>query len=417
MAPSSLKVAGSQSAGAGAQADLVPFDHTGTVARTAIAETPAAVVTVLPMIARTRYHGHGTLGDSEGQGGIMPIFHYHVQAFSRGRGHSAVAAAAYRSRSRLRDERTGRTHDFRRKGGLAWSEILLPAHAPESLARRDVLWNQAEAAERRVNARVAREVRMALPRELSLREQARLARRFLEQVFVARGLGVDWNIHLDKPFNPHVHALLTVRVIEHSGLGAKDREADQRATLIRERGLWAAAVNAALAEAGVFARVDHRRLRARGILRAPIHRPYAVIARERRAQVAPDRAYAQSGACRRDVPLAPFDKRRNPDSTSAGFRNLRRVLNAGRRIGKPIRVARAAQYAGISRGRVAGGNLLVETRDAYVLVPYAGDISSRVHRPVRVVRKLRPGSARRPGMGARRYLVEAPLTRTLERAR
>ncbi|MHB1832876.1 MAG: MobA/MobL family protein [Acidiferrobacteraceae bacterium] len=102
------------------------------------------------------------------------------------KGESTWAAAAYRSRSRLHDERTGRTHDFRRKGGLAWSEILLPAHAPESLARRGVLWNEAEAAERRVNARVAREVRMALPRELSLREQARLTRRFLEQVFVAR---------------------------------------------------------------------------------------------------------------------------------------------------------------------------------------------------------------------------------------
>lgn len=347
----------------------------------------------------------------------MPIFHYHVQAFSRGRGHSAVAAAAYRSRSRLHDERTGRTHDFRRKGGLAWSEILLPAHAPESLARRDVLWNEAEAAERRVNARVAREVRMALPRELSLREQARLTRRFLEQVFVARGLGVDWNIHLDKPRNPHVHALLTVRIVEPGGLGPKDREADQRTTLVRERGLWAGAVNAALAEAGVFARVDHRRLRSRGILRAPIHRPYAVIARERRAQVAPARAFARSGDPRRGTRLAVLDRRRNPDSANAGLRGFRRALNIGRRLEKPVRVARAAHYAGISRGRVSGGDMLVETQDAYVFAPYAGDASSWVHRPVCVARQLRPGSARRRGMSARRYLVEAPLTGTLERAR
>ncbi|MHB1951979.1 MAG: MobQ family relaxase [Acidiferrobacteraceae bacterium] len=338
--------------------------------------------------------------------GATAIYHYHVQAFSRSRGHSAVAAAAYRSRSRLRDERTRRVHDFRRKGGLAWSEILLPEGAPETFARRDVLWNQAETAETRANARVAREVRMALPRELSLREQARLTRRFLETVFVARGLGVDWNIHLDRPLNPHVHALLTVRIVTREGLGAKDRESGLRSTLLRERGLWAAAVNAALSEAGVFTRVDHRALRARGITRAPIHRPYAVVARARRREPALERTRAPGRRARQ----------RNPKPWNGDLRVLERALNAGRVLPKPLRTACAADYAGVCRGRMRAGEILIETRDAWVLAPNVRDVTHLLHRPVRLVRRLRPGSVR--GQKRVRFdLAEASLMRSRERSR
>lgn len=97
----------------------------------------------------------------------MAIYHLHVKVIGRKAGSSAVASAAYRSASRLRDDRIDRVQDFSAKRGVVHSEVMLPEHAPEQWGDRERLWNDVEAFEVRKDAQLAREVEFAIPRELS----------------------------------------------------------------------------------------------------------------------------------------------------------------------------------------------------------------------------------------------------------
>ena len=62
----------------------------------------------------------------------MAIYHLHVKVIGRKSGSSAVASAAYRAGSRLRDERLDRSHDFSAKRGVVHSEVMLPEGAPQA---------------------------------------------------------------------------------------------------------------------------------------------------------------------------------------------------------------------------------------------------------------------------------------------
>src|SRR3546814_20415198 len=118
----------------------------------------------------------------------MAIYHFSAKVSSRASGSSALAAAAYRSASRLHDQRLDRHHDFSNKAGVVHSEVLLPDGAPEHLADRERLWNDVEAAEVRKDAQLAREVAFAIPRELDQAEGIRLGRAFVERELVSRGI-------------------------------------------------------------------------------------------------------------------------------------------------------------------------------------------------------------------------------------
>jgi ATP-dependent exoDNAse (exonuclease V) alpha subunit len=97
----------------------------------------------------------------------MAIYHFSAKVISRANGSSAVASAAYRSASRLNDQRLDRAHDFSNKAGVVHSEVLLPDGAPERLGDRSTLWNEVEGGELRKDAQLSREVEFAIPRELS----------------------------------------------------------------------------------------------------------------------------------------------------------------------------------------------------------------------------------------------------------
>ena len=137
---------------------------------------------------------------------VMAIYHFSAKMISRANGSSALAAAAYRSASRLHDQRLDRHHDFSNKPGVIHSEVMLPDGTPAHLADREELWNAVEAAEKRIDAQLAREIEFAIPRELDKPEAIRLAREF-----VARGMIADLNVHWDigsdgKP-KPHAHVM------------------------------------------------------------------------------------------------------------------------------------------------------------------------------------------------------------------
>ncbi len=235
----------------------------------------------------------------------MAIYHCQVKPVSRGKGQSSTAGAAYRSCSKILDERTGELHDYTRKRGLEHSEIVLSKEAAKQdiqWARdRHQLWNAAEAAEARKDGRPAREYEVALPHELNKTQRIELARAFAQDLANRHQCAVDIAIH--KPHrhgderNFHAHLYATTRQVTPSGLGEKtyiERSDTDRAklglppgkdeiTTIRER--WAEAANKALEAANSKERVDHRSLEAQGIDRAPTrHKGPAIKALEARGE-------------------------------------------------------------------------------------------------------------------------------------
>lgn len=199
----------------------------------------------------------------------MAIYHFSAKVISRASGSSALAAAAYRSASRLHDQRLDRHHDFSNKPGVVHSEVMLPDGAPEHLSDRERLWNAVGSAEVRKDAQLAREIEFALPRELSAEAGIELAREFVAREFVAAGMIADLNVHRDigadgEP-KPHAHVMLTMRAVNENGFGAKVREWNRTALLEHWRERWAEHVNERLAEFDIDARVDHRSLEAQGI--------------------------------------------------------------------------------------------------------------------------------------------------------
>ncbi len=206
----------------------------------------------------------------------MAIYHFSAKVISRGSGSSAVAAAAYRSASRLEDERLDRHHDFSNKAGVVHSAVLLPDGAPEAWRDRERLWNDVEAAELRKDAQLAREIEFAIPRELDQAEGIRLAREFVSREFVARGIVADLNVHWDVGEDgspkPHAHVMLSLREVSEDGFGPKVREWNRTELLTHWREAWADHVNVRLAELDIDARVDHRSLDAQGIELEPQHK-------------------------------------------------------------------------------------------------------------------------------------------------
>ena len=150
-------------------------------------------------------------------GDTIAIYHCSIKIVSRGKGKSAVAAAAYRSGEKLTNEWDGLTHDYTKKGGVVHSEILLPAHAPPAFSDRSTLWNSVELSEKSNNAQLAREVEIALPVELSREEQTRLVREYCSSQFVSKGMIADFNLHDTGGGNPHAHILLTMRPLDEKG--------------------------------------------------------------------------------------------------------------------------------------------------------------------------------------------------------
>jgi Ti-type conjugative transfer relaxase TraA len=203
----------------------------------------------------------------------MAIYHLHVKVIGRNSGSSAVAAAAYRAGSRLRDTRLGRDQDFSGKRGVVHSEVILPENAPQAWGDREQLWNQVEAFEIRRDAQLAREVEFAIPREMSQRDGIELARDFVRGEFVDQGMVADLNVHWDMAEDgmpkPHAHVMLTMRVVNENGFGRKARDWNRTAMVERWRERWAALANEHLAELDIDARIDHRSLEAQGIALEP----------------------------------------------------------------------------------------------------------------------------------------------------
>ena len=148
---------------------------------------------------------------------IMAIYHLEAKVISRGVGRSAVAAFAYMSCSRIYNDYDGVQHDYTRKQGLVYEQVLLPPQAPPEWKDRSVLWNAVEEAEKAKDSRLAREVVVALPVELSEEKNISLLTEYVNDNFVADGMCADFCIHDTDGHNPHAHIMLTVRPLDKNG--------------------------------------------------------------------------------------------------------------------------------------------------------------------------------------------------------
>ncbi|MBQ5559140.1 MAG: MobA/MobL family protein, partial [Lachnospiraceae bacterium] len=133
----------------------------------------------------------------------MAIFHCQIKIISRGKGKTATAAAAYRSGTKIVDDELGKTHDYTRKGGVAFSEILLCVNAPSKYSDRQTLWNEVQKIEKQKNAQLCREVEVALPIEFSRNEQIEVVREYIKKNFTDKGMIADWSLHDKSDGNPH----------------------------------------------------------------------------------------------------------------------------------------------------------------------------------------------------------------------
>jgi len=194
----------------------------------------------------------------------MAIYHLRASMISRSQGRSATAAIAYRVAERIEDRRTGLVFDYAKRGGVDHTEILAPDHAPDWVYDRSELWNRVEEAETRKNSQVAREVRVALPAELTHDERVALVSDFAQEQFVDRGMVADIAVHAPgragDERNHHAHILLTTREVGPEGFTTKNRDWNKTEVLEGWREAWARDSNAALERAGIEDRVDHRTL-------------------------------------------------------------------------------------------------------------------------------------------------------------
>ena len=147
----------------------------------------------------------------------MAIYHLEAKVVGRGAGRSAVAASAYLSCSRLYNDYDGIQHDYTKKQGLVWQEVFLPEYAPQEWQDREKLWNAVEEVETAKDSRLAREFVVALPIELSRKQQIELLQDFIREQFVSDGMCADAAIHDTDGHNPHAHILLTVRPLDERG--------------------------------------------------------------------------------------------------------------------------------------------------------------------------------------------------------
>ncbi|WP_449280314.1 Ti-type conjugative transfer relaxase TraA [Litorisediminicola beolgyonensis] len=299
-------------------------------------------------------------------GPIMAIYHLHMKIIGRSSGASAVAAAAYRSASRLRDERIERSHDFTAKRGVVHSEVLLPEGAPEELSDRERLWNEVEDCELRRDAQLARELEFALPREMTQAQAIELARDFVQAEFVTRGMIADLNVHWDRTDDgmpkPHAHVMLTMRSVSDDGFGPKVREWNRTDLLERWRERWAGFANARLAELDIEARIDHRSFEAQGIAlepqdkigapaqrivcagdeadRAEMHRS---IARENGTRIIADPSLALDAITRQQATFTRLDMAAFAHRHSDGPGQFDAVLGAMRRAPDLVALGRDAR--------------------------------------------------------------------------
>lgn len=295
----------------------------------------------------------------------MAIFHLHMRPISRGDGKSAIAAAAYRAGGRLIDRRTGRAKDYRHRVDVEHTAVVLPSGVRADWAiDRGQLWNAAEAAEKRRDARTAREFEVALPAEWPASERHAAVLEFAGWLADRYCVAVDVACHQPRAGgdrrNFHAHLLATTRTVTDAGFARKsdlelsDRHLTSvglpraRDQLVAIRTEWERSINARLARSACPVRVDSRSHHDRQFEFAPSRHVGAGATGMERRGVAALREAQRETMARRNTDLIIQAPSRVLDIIAAERRLCgRRVISQtlARFVGKDRRLLRRAHEA------------------------------------------------------------------------
>ena len=155
----------------------------------------------------------------------MSIYSCHIRNIQRSAGESTTAKLSYISGEKVYDEHTGLTKDCRHgKGGVVFTNTILPEGAPEKYKDPRVLVNEFEMYEKQANARLGKSIMVALPRNCSLEENISAVEDFIQSYFTTNRLPATYAIHDSGDGNPHAHILVVARSLDKNGNWAKAKE-------------------------------------------------------------------------------------------------------------------------------------------------------------------------------------------------
>ena len=248
----------------------------------------------------------------------MAIGHLAIRTHSRKHAHTAAAALAYRHGVRLECSRSGETHDYRRR--VEHDDIdgdgIVAARPTPLAADLDTLARAIEAAERRGDARLLRDVQLGLPHELDHEARLVVTEEFARYLAERYDTVCAWAVHRPDrrgdARNHHAHLVLPTRALSADGeqLGAKLRQLDlstkSKAEVQAIRTNWQRVANVALEVAGEKARVDTGRAGA-GVMPQPTLGPECT-AIERRARPEAPHGLSVAALVQRDVEVQPLSR-------------------------------------------------------------------------------------------------------------
>ena len=300
----------------------------------------------------------------------MAIYHCSISNVSRAKGSTSCATLAYISGEEIHDSRTGIKYSYSRRERVLEVGTILPTSAPSGYADAETLWNAVENYETADNARTAKKIQVALPRELELSEQKTVVEEYIRQNLAQEGYCATYAIHDGGTRgNPHAHILVSNRTIDRKGSwGVKRKMAyaldergnripllnedgtqrtdgngrrqwkrvtveqnklDSKDFLLRLRKAWADVVNRYLSP---YEQIDHRSNVARGIVDTPtIHEGYSARAIEERGGIAErceiNRAIRRENANRRQAQEEISERQANVDRMKEEEREDDRIEN------------------------------------------------------------------------------------------
>lgn len=239
----------------------------------------------------------------------MSNFHLEIKNISHLKSGSVARRASYILGEKLRDNYLMQ-YCYKTRNDVLFSGVFLPRYAPPEYGNVQFLCDEIDKAEKRYDARTAKEFIGSLPNELSIDEIAKIVTDFVRNNFLTCGLAVIAAIHEgrnneDKSrSNPHVHILVTTRTLSADGFSTKkQRDLDRRENINKWRKQWEILQNRSYERNGLNIKISCESLKAQGLDRKPL--PYLPVSdwqKEKNGQRTP------SGDKRRKVILKNENK-------------------------------------------------------------------------------------------------------------
>jgi len=128
----------------------------------------------------------------------MAIYSCNISNVSRAKGSSSCATLAYISGEEVENELTGQIHKYGNQDRIMETGTIIPPFAPPEYQDPKKLFNAIECYEKASNARTAKKIMVALPREFSLERHKEVVESYIKENITSNGYACTYAIHHDK---------------------------------------------------------------------------------------------------------------------------------------------------------------------------------------------------------------------------